>query len=236
VQIHFQAMCYSLPTPEDPFLNRKKYQKSRDSFQANGFAEREDNAPTSDTERRVERALKKKLSGASNGVKADNDKKSPARSNSKGFLKGDVRSSSSAPLKKIVWDPNFDNILPEPKGQTEDALSVAGRAFQLAVSAICEVRDSDNSSTTVGEFERKWWQGCAQGADLLGTGRGTSCIQAYAVGAAPHVAAQRRLYGSTHGPMALILVNSKEQAHSVSSLTPICFWMASAPSNEVLGD
>lgn len=225
-------MCYSLPTPEDPFLNRKKHHKNRDSFQPNRYAEREDDAPTSDTERRVERALKKKLSGASIGVKADNDKKSPAQPNSKGQANGSLKGT----LKKVVWDPNFDRILSEPKGQMEDALSVAGRAFQLAVSAISEVRDSDNSSTTVGEFERQWWQGCAQGVGVLGAGRGTPCIQAYAVGAAPHVAVQRRLYGSTHGPIALILVNSKDQAHSVSFLITICFWIAAVPSKGVLGD
>jgi len=230
-------MCYSLPTPEDPFLNRKKHHKSRDSFQANGFAERGDDVePTIDTERRLERTLKKKLPGATNGVKADKDKNSPARSNSKVSAIGDVRTTNLAPLKKVVWDLNFNRFLTEADGQTKEERTVACRAFQEAVFAIFEISKrefADDSSFVFGEFERLWWDGCAEAAGVLGAGGGTPCIQAYAVGAAAHVAVHRKIYGSTRGPMALILVNSKEQAHSVSSLTTTCFWIASVPSNGV---
>lgn len=196
-------MCYSLPTPEDPFLNKRKHQKNRDS--APKVVDNDE--PMSDTERRVERALKTKLS---NGVKAINNKKSPGPKAQAKIPGSNGQAKSPAPLKKVVWDPNFDQAR---GGQKED---VAGRAFQEAVSAICEDRDS------VGEFERQWWHGCAQGANVLGSGHGTSCIQAYAAGAAPHVANQRRLHGSTRGPSALILVKSKEQAHSVSLCQSWC--------------
>lgn len=215
-------MCYSLPTPDDPFLNKRKHRKGSDPFQADRLVESVDELPTSDndTERRFEKRLKN-----ANGVIGDSIKKSPARSNLKaqvdGSHKGDVKSSSVRPLEKVVWGPSLDRVLSEAKGKAGDASSAAERAFQLAVSSIFEVRDSDGSSMgssapAVGEFERQWWQACARGVGVLGTGSGISCVQAYVVGAAPHIAVQRKLYGSTQVPIALVLVKSKEQALSVS--------------------
>lgn len=165
--------------------------------------------------------MKKKLSGTTNGVKADKDKNSPARSNSKVSVIGDVRTTNLAPLKKVVWDLNFNRFLTEADGQTKEERTVACRAFQEAVFAIFEISKrefADDSSFVFGEFERLWWDGCAEAAGVLGAGGGTPCIQAYAVGAAAHVAVHWKIYGSTGGPMALILVNSKEQAHSVRQI------------------
>ena len=219
-------MCYSLPTPDDPFLNKKTHRKSRDSFQENPSAESIDELPASgtDIQRRIEKTSKDSKPGSSNGVKVGNDKKSPALSKQKaqadGSRHGDAEFSSSKPLKKVVWNPNLDRVASEAKGKTGDASSAAQRAFQLAVSSIFEVRDSDCSSLephpAIGEFERQWWQACAQGVGVLGTGCGTSYVHAYVVGAAPHIAVQWKLYGSAPGPIALVLVKSKEQAHSVS--------------------
>jgi hypothetical protein len=50
VQFVLQAMCYSLPTPDDPFLNKRTHRKKRDSFQPNRSAESVVEVPTSDTE------------------------------------------------------------------------------------------------------------------------------------------------------------------------------------------
>jgi hypothetical protein len=207
-------MCYSLPTPDDPFLNKRTHRKKRDSFQPNRSAESVVEVPTSDTEaaRRGEKPGKKAKPGAANG---DSDKKAQAN----GSQKGDGKGSSARLPKKVVWDPNLDRVGAEAKGTTGDASSAAERAFQLAVSSIFEARDDSSTEAhapAVGEFERQWWQACAQGVGVLGAGGGTSCVKAYVVGAAPHVSVQRKLYGSTSCPIALILVKSKDQAHSVS--------------------
>lgn len=211
-----EAMCYSLPTPDDPFLNKRMHRKKRDSFQSNRSAESVFEVPTSDTEaaRRGEKPGKKAKPGAANG---DSDMKAQVN----GSQKGDGKGSSARLPKKVVWDPNLDRVGAGAKGTTGDASSAAERAFQMAVSSIFEARDDSSTEAhapSAGEFERQWWQACAQGVGVLGAGGGTSCVKAYVVGTAPHVSVQRKLYGSTNCPIALILVKSKDQAHSVRQI------------------
>lgn len=211
-----ESMCYSLPTPDDPFLDRKIHRKNHDSFQTNGSANWKVEERRSDTERKHEKSTENVMSRSTDVVK-------PEKVQANGSRKEDINKFTSAPLKKVVWDPNCDRKSSEPKAGISDALCTANNAFQLAVSALFEDRYSEGSSSkpraaAATNFEQQWWQACAQGVDVLGTGCGTPCVKAYTVGAAPHVAVQKKVSGLAQGPFALILVKSKDQAQSVRQI------------------
>lgn len=202
----FQAMCYTLPTPEDPFNDKRKHKKDRSTFLENNSAEVNgdgtvDGQPASSSKQRTEENGKKPRFGESNGALVTESRQA---------------GSTAKSMKRIVWNTSIGgaNSL-GPRSNKGEKSTKLDRSFQLALSTIYENKDSQ-PSLDVGEFAQQWWQACSQGVGALGVCCDNSCIQAYVVAAVPHITANRDLHGGVQGPVALFLVNSKDRAMSVS--------------------
>lgn len=202
----FQAMCYTLPTPEDPFNDKRKHKKDRSNFLENNSAEVNgdgtvDGQPASSSKQRSEENGKKPRFEKSNGALVTESRQA---------------GSTTKSMKRIVWNTSIGGATSlGPKSNKGEKSTKLDRSFQLALSTIYETKDSQ-PSLDVGEFAQQWWQACSQGLGALGVCCDNSCIQAYVVAAVPHITANRNLHGGVQGPVALFLVNSKDRAMSVS--------------------
>lgn len=223
----FQAMCYTLPTPEDPFNDKRKHKKDRSTFLENDSAEVNedgtvDGQPISSSKQSTEENGKKPRSEKSNGALVTESHKDSTNGLSKGKLNSanggrhNQASFTTKSMKRIVWNASIGGATSlGPKSNKGEKSTKLDRSFQLALSTIYETKDSQ-PSLDVGEFAQQWWQAFSQGEGALGVCCDNSCIQAYVVAAVPHITANRDLRGSVQGPAALFLVNSKDRAMSVS--------------------
>lgn len=224
----FQAMCYTLPTPEDPFNDKRKHKKDRSAFLENDSTEVNadgtvDGQSAISSKQSTEENGKKPRSGKSNGalVMESHIDSTIGQSNGKlnsvnGGRNRQAGSSTRKSIKRIVWNASIGGATSlGPKSNKREKYTKFDRSFQLALSTIYETQDSQ-PGLDVGEFAQQWWQACSQGVGALGVCCDNSCIQAYVVAAGPHITANRDLHGGLQGPVALFLVNSKDRAMSVS--------------------
>lgn len=230
----FQAMCYTLPTLEDPFNDKRKHKKDRNTFLENNSTEVNadgtvDGQPASSSKQSTEENRKKPRFEKSNGALVTESCKDSTNGLSKGNLNsangGRHRQAGSTTksIKRVVWNTSLGGATSlGPKSNKREKSTKLDRSFQLALSTIYETKDSQ-PSLDVGEFAQQWWQACSQGVGALGVCCDNSCIQAYVVAAVPHITANRDLHGGVQGPVALFLVNSKDRAMSVSEPTNLHF-------------
>ncbi|CAK9194716.1 unnamed protein product [Sphagnum jensenii] len=196
-----EGMCYSLPTPEDPFNERKKRSKRKAALDG------ENNADEQSASRKRSRRTEIGFDGKQKHSEVVN------------------RTTSRAMDGNQCVNGMKDNKAGE-KQTDSDVTDPVVLAFRVALSAIWEGTSAVVSDKNAGgdqevvgqlrkdvsQFEWQWWLALAQGVDVLGASSNSYHARAYVVPAATQIAAHRHTNGLLHKPIVLFLVCSREQA------------------------
>lgn len=240
-----EGMCYSLPTPEDPFndlYKEKLAKKKAKKVQEDGNFD--DRNGKKDLQKDVNQKNVKKSKANDNVERNSLPKRSEAKVPDDPVIElefsnhalrngeNDALLSRTSYVAKVKWKPKCEHCLKSNNTWT----CAGGNAFEVALCAllnanIINYEQHENNAAVVQKMpfetkcigsERDWlfWEACGTGSDVLATGRaGDTLTQASSVLAAvAHIASRRALQLSSKGPLVLFLVRSKEQTLQVRSI------------------
>ncbi|CAK9194450.1 unnamed protein product [Sphagnum troendelagicum] len=185
-----EGMCYSLPTPEDPFNERKKRSKRKAALDG------ENNADEQSASRKRSRRTEIGFDGKQKHSEVVN------------------RTTSRA------MDGNqCVNGMKDNKAGAKQTLGHRSGGKHAVDVPVVSDKNAGGDQEVVGQlrkdvsqFEGQWWLALAQGVDVLGASSNSYHARAYVVPAATQIAAHRHTNGLLHKPIVLFLVCSREQA------------------------
>eukprot|EP01018_Ginkgo_biloba_P015614 Gb_00735 [translate_table: standard] len=229
-----EAMCYSLPTPENPFNDQNNYKSHK-------------------------KQRNKKQEPSEAGVKIElHKKKRNAVPQKRSFVEEEVNPLlKTIPSADKVWKPTAD--IKDSK-QKEDKLTVSvvsspglcritehlnnlrgnvtpGMVFKLTLDAIKQTgfeggleKAGHDKMITDNKWGMEFWEACSKGSNVLGIFRASFGLEETAwivSAAASHVAEKRMRDSLISNPVVLFVVASQEQAVKVR--------MVCKPLRKVLG-